>query len=119
MKKSLFKNIIVTIFMMMSVNGAFADSYIMIAPADITKVECQNNKILNLHVLSTLMNEKKSVIVTSVSDGQTNFSLYMKHKKCDYKATIQSGKLSIKGDSAIKILSVDLPPELETSEECK
>jgi hypothetical protein len=43
----------------------------------------------------------------------------MKHKKCDYKATVKNGELNIKGDNAIKILSIDLPPEFESMEGCK
>ena len=112
--KKLFKRLTIIFMSMMSVNFAFADSCLMVAPSNITKVECKNSNILKINILSTLMNEKKSAIVTSLSDGETTFALYMKHKKCDYKATVHNGELKIKGDSAIKILPVDLPPELET-----
>lgn len=115
----LFKNILITVLISMSSNIAFADSCIMIAPDNISKVECQNNNILGFHVLSNLLNEKKSVIVSSVSDGDTSFTIKFKHKKCDYKASVHNGKLEIKGDRYIKILPIDLPPELLPSEEAK
>lgn len=114
----LFKNILIILVVLTSVNFAFADSYIMIAPTDITSVECENQKVVTFNILSTLLNEKKSVIVTSVSDGVANFTIKLKNKKCDYKASVQNGKLDIKGDRFIKILSVDLPPEI-TSQEVK
>ena len=107
-----FSNILITIFMMMPVNFAFADSYIMVSPEEIKSVECQNNSVIGINLLSTLMNERKSVIVTSLTDGYSAFSIKLKHRKCDYKAYIKDGKMTIKGDKYIKVLPVDLPPEL-------
>jgi len=118
MKKSkLLKRFVIIFMSMMSVNFAFADSCLMVAPSNITKVECKNNNVLTLNILTTLAKEKKSVVVSSKQDGETTFFIYMKNKKCDYKATVSNGKLKIKGDSAIKILPVDLPPELEITDE--
>ena len=105
------KRIIITILTMMSVNYAFADSCLMVSPSGISKVECGNNEIISCHVLSSLLNEKKSLIVTSKKDGETTFSVYLNNKKCDYKATVKNEKLEIKGDKTIKILTIDLPPE--------
>lgn len=106
------KRIIITILTIMSVNCAYADSCLLIAPSQITKVECSSDKIVNFHVLSTLLNEKKSLIVTSVGDGEINFSVYLNNKKCDFKAVVNGEKLEIKGDKTIKILPIDLPPEV-------
>lgn len=108
-----FKRLTIIFMLIMSANFAFADSCLMVAPSDITKFECKNNNIVSMNILSNLLNEKKSLIVSSISDGETSFVIYMKHKKCDYKATVSNGKLNIKGDNAIKILPVDLPPELD------
>ncbi len=113
------KRILITIIAACSMNTAFADSCIMITPANITKVDCANNNIVGFHVLSTLMNEKRSLIVTSISDGETSFAVHMKNRKCDYKATVHNGKLKIKGDNTIKVLPVDLPPELNSVEDSK
>ena len=106
------KRIIITILTMMSVNCAFADSCLMVSPSSITKVECGNSEIISYHILSSLLNEKKSLIVTSKKDGETSFSVYLNNKKCDYKATVKGDKLEIKGDKIIKILTIDLPPEV-------
>ena len=45
------------------------------------KIECANNNVLNMHILSTLMNEKKSLIVTPANSGETSFAIIMKNKK--------------------------------------
>ncbi len=116
MKESLIR-ILITLFAISSASTVFANNYIMLSPDNITKIECANNNVLNMHILSTLTNEKKSVIVTPAGSGETNFAIYLKHKKCDYKATVNGDNLTIKGDKTIKILPLDLPPELINSEE--
>ena len=111
MRESLIK-IIITIFALSSAGSVFANNYIMVSPNNITKIDCANNNIVNMHILSTLTNEKKSVIVTPVADGETSFAIYLKNKKCDYKAKVNGENLEITGDKTIKILPLDLPPEL-------
>ncbi len=118
-KKKLFKNILITLLLSISPNFVFADSYIMISPANITKVECDSNEIIEMHVLNDLSNEKKSVIVSSKKDGSTTFYIKLKNKKCDYKVTVSDGKLKITGDRYIKILPIDLPPEFVSCDECQ
>ena len=113
------KRIIITILTMMSVNYAFADSCLMIAPSQITKVECSSEKVITFHVLSTLLNEKKSLIVTSVGDGEIGFSVYLNNKKCDFKAVVSGEKLEIKGDKTIKVIPIDLPPELNNEDKAQ
>lgn len=113
------RRILITIIMMLPFNMAFADSYIMISPNNITNINCTNNNVVSFNVLSTLMNEKKSIILTSLSDGTASLTVNLKHKKCDYKIVVKNGKMDIKGDKFIKILPVDLPPELNATEETK
>jgi len=110
----LLKYIVITLFALLSVNFAYADSCIMISPVSITKVDNENAKFLKFHIISNLDNDKKSVIVTSTQDGEGTFFIKTKNnKKCDYKASVKTGKIEIKGDSTIKILTLDIPPELE------
>lgn len=116
MKESLIR-IFITLFALCSASSVFANNYIMVSPDNITKIDCSNNNVVNMHILTTLTNDKKSVIVTPVADGETTFAIYLKGKKCDYKAKVTNNSLEIKGDKTIKILPLDLPPELTGSEE--
>ncbi|MCR5265839.1 MAG: hypothetical protein K6E29_04510 [Cyanobacteria bacterium RUI128] len=116
MRESLIR-ILITLFALSSATSVFANNYIMVSPENITKVDCSNNNVINIHVLTTLTNDKKSVIVTPASDGETDFAIRLKGKKCDYKAKVSGNNLEIKGDKTIKILPLDLPPELTGSEE--
>ncbi|GEM_PF-4534489 len=112
-KKSLIIKIMLFVAMLCSMNAVYADSCIMISPLTITTVEASNASFLKFHILSTLDNDKKSVIVSSVKDGEGTFAIKTKNnKKCDYKASVKNGKLEIKGDNTIKVLPLDVPPEL-------
>ena len=115
----LLKYIITGLFLTFAANSVFAQSYIMISPVDIVSVDCKNNKVLSFNILSTLNNEKRSLIVTSLSDGNAEFTVKLKTKKCGYKANVHNGKLGISGDKTLKLLPVDLPPELNIVEESK
>ena len=113
----LLKSILLAGLMFAGMNISYAESYIMISPENITEVECPNCDIIDIHVLNSIMNDKKSVIVTSVGDGSSHFALKLKNKRCDYKAVVSKGKMEIKGDSHVKFMPIDLPPEFE-SEGC-
>lgn len=110
----LLKIILLSGLIFLGIDTSYADSYIMISPDNITEVECPNCDIVDIHVLNSIMNDKKSVIVTATGDGSSHFALRLKSKRCDYKATVQGGKLDIKGDKYIKIFPIDLPPEFES-----
>lgn len=92
-------------------NFVFADSYIMIADGPITEIKCPDNCVASVNVLTTLTNEKKSLIVTSVKDGESEFTIKVKNKCHCYKINVCNGKMQICGSNAVKILPVDLPPE--------
>ena len=111
--KRLLKSVILLIMMFAGQNISYADSYIMISPENITEVECPNCDIIDIHVLNSIMNDKKSVIVTSVGNGSSHFALKLKNKRCDYKAVVSGGKMEIKGDKYVKFMPIDLPPEFE------
>lgn len=113
------KRILITLIMILPFNMAYADSYIMISPDNIKEITCSNNSVVSFNLLSTLLNEKKSVILTALSDGSANLTVKLKSKKCDYKISVQNGKMDIKGDRFIKILPIDLPPELSIGEDTK
>ena len=115
--RKLLKFLVFIIVMFTGLNISYADCYIMISPENITEIECPNCDIVDIHVLNSIVNDKKSVIVTATGDGSSHFALRLKNKRCDYKATVSDGKLEIKGDRYIKFFPIDLPPEFE-SEGC-
>ncbi|MCM1264660.1 MAG: hypothetical protein NC200_00550 [Candidatus Gastranaerophilales bacterium] len=106
-----FKRFFITLITILSANIVFADSYIMIADGPITEIKCEDNCIVNVHALTTLTNEKKSVIVTALKDGSTQFTIKVKNRCHCYKVNVTNGIMQICGDNTVKILTIDLPPE--------
>ncbi|MCD8377209.1 MAG: hypothetical protein LUB59_00290 [Candidatus Gastranaerophilales bacterium] len=117
------KRFLITVILLCSANFAYADSCIMIADSEIKDVKCNDTSIVCMRVLTTLTNEKRSIIVTSLKDGQTEFSVKVKSRYHCYKVKVCGSKLTICGDSTLKIMPVDLPAEAlpltPSSEECK
>lgn len=104
---------LLVLILFVSVNMALANSCIIISPYNISRVESESSGFLNFHLLSTLDNTKRSVIVTPFQDGEGCFAIRLKNnRKCDYKACVKDGKLEIKGDTTLKVLPIDVPPEL-------
>ena len=112
------KYILAAIVLICGIKPVFADSCIMISETSITDIKCKDCGIINVKPLLSLSNEKKSIMVTSLRDGQTELTIKIKNKSCCYKVTVSNGKLKICGDNKIKILPVDLPPEVLPQGDC-
>ena len=107
-----FKRAIITLITLLITNIAYADSYIMITDNKISEISCTDNSVINLNILTTLSNEKRSLIVSSIKDGCCEFTIKLNKSNYKYKAMVENGKLKISGSSKIKILPIDLPPEI-------
>lgn len=106
------KNILYTsVLMVLSTNFAFAENYIMMSNESISAVECSNCGVICVKPLATLMNEKKTIIITPLKDGSAEFKVKLKNRTLTYKATVKDGKIDFDGNRVIKIVPLDLPPE--------
>ena len=107
-----FKNILITtVLILFSTNLAFAENYIMMSNESILSVDCSNCGVVAVKPLATLMNDKKTVIITPLKDGTAEFKVKLKHRTLSYKAVVKDGKIDFSGNRIIKIVPLDLPPE--------
>lgn len=107
-----FKNILfITVLMLFSANLVFAENYIMMSNESITAVECSDCGVICVKPLATLMNEKKTIIITPIKDGSAEFKVKLKNRTLTYKAIVKDGKIDFTGNRVIKIVPLDLPPE--------
>lgn len=103
-----------------SANIAFADNYIMLSNENIDSVECIDSGVLSLKPLASLMNDKRTIIISPIKDGIANFKVKLKNRTLCYKAVVKDGKIDFHGNRVIKIVPLDLPPEvLPQSEGCQ
>lgn len=106
------KNILYTsVLMILSTNFAFAENYIMMSNESITAVECSNCGVICVKPIATLMNDKKTIIITPVKDGTAEFKVKLKNRTLTYKAVVKDEKINFSGNRVIKIVPLDLPPE--------
>jgi len=109
----LFKTILYTsAFTILFTNVAKAENYIMLSNESITAVECQNSGVISVKPLSTLMNDKRTIIISPLKDGVADFKVKLKNRTLGYKATVKDNKIEFKGNRVIKIVPLDLPPEI-------
>lgn len=116
-----FKNVLITsILLLFATNFAQAENYILLSNEPITKVECVNSGVISVKPLTSLMNEKKTLLISPLKNGTGEFSIKLKYRTLNYKAIVKDGKIEFKGNSFLKIVPLDLPPEiLPQNEECK
>lgn len=115
------KNFILALIVIMTANVSYAQSCMMISSEKISGVECSDNNVAEVHLIRTLNNESNTIVITPLNDGEITINVRLKkNKKYTYKIKVSCGKVSVKGNKRIKILDVDLPPELIQSEgDCK
>lgn len=111
--------LITTILVFLSTNSVFAENYILMSPEAITEVECQGG-VISVKPLTTLMNEKKTMIISPIKNGSTEFKVKLKNRSLSYRAVVNDGKIEFHGNKVIKIVPLDLPPEFVSSgDSCK
>lgn len=108
-----FKNILITtVLMLLSANIVSAENYIMLSNESITAVECSDTGVICVKPLATLMNDKKTIIISPLKDGTAEFKVKLKHRTLCYKAIVKDCQIEFKGNRVIKIVPLDLPPEI-------
>lgn len=109
MKKIL---IIALISLFTSQAQAFED-YIITTNGKLTHISIENNQIIDVFPLITVMNEKNTLIVHPLKEGTTNFSI-KKNLKEDYtfKVDISNNETRISDNKDFKIISIDKPPTI-------
>lgn len=109
--------IITALFMFLSSNLVLAENYIMLSNEPITKVEISNSNVICVKPLTSLLNEKKTIIISPITDGTAEFKVKLKNRVLAYKATVKDGKIDFQGNRVIKIIPLDLPPEILPKQE--
>lgn len=99
------------IFSMPCASYAFEDCIIS-ADGKLTEIKLENNEIIDVYPIFTLMNEKNMLYVHPLKSGETGFSI-LKNGKDRYKFSVKvdAENTVIKGDECFDILTVDTPPE--------
>lgn len=105
------KKIILTIFTTLFILPVFAfEDCIITTNAKLTDIKIQNNNIIDVFPLITLMNDKNTLIVHPLRTGKTKFSV-MKNQKDKFVFNVEVTKSTTKISDAegFDILTIDCP----------
>ena len=76
-------------------------------------IKIQDNKIIDVFPLITVMNDKNTLIVHPLKEGKTKFSIVKNGKdKYVFDVDVKTEKTSIDNISGFDILTVDCPPNM-------
>lgn len=93
--------------------NAFEDS-IITTNGKLSNIKIEDNTIIEIYPLITIMNEKNTIIVQPLKEGFTTFTV-MKNGKQEYKFEVNVNKKNtqISNNEGFEILSLDIPPQEE------
>jgi len=90
---------------------AFED-YIVTTKGKLTNIEIENNTIIDVHPLVTLMNDKNTLIVHPLKTGATCFKVRKNYKENFlFQVFVEENKTTISNVDGFEVLSIDVPPE--------
>ena len=108
--------ILLVIFISANPIWAYQDC-IVTTSGKLTDISIEDNTVLNVHPLITIMNEKNTLLVQPLKEGQTRFCVLKDGKdKVMFNVKIEQDKTVIDDVEGFDILSIDEPPTEEEFE---
>lgn len=104
------KLLIALIFLTSSSAFAFEDC-VLTTNGKLTDISIEDNTVLNVHPLVTIMNEKNTLLVQPLKEGSTRFCVLKNGKeKIMFYVRITEDKTTIDEVDGFDILAIDEPP---------
>lgn len=119
MKKAFLGLIVGFCLMFISLEVMAFDDYIVLSKMPVKKVVSSDEEVVRANVLTTLMNEKDTVLVKSVAKGKAVLSFEFYGSKIDVPFEVKDKKTTfkLKDTDTLQFVKIDIPPEyLEVDE---
>ncbi len=108
------KWVVATFLLFFALQANAFEDYIITTKGKLTDIQIENNKIVDICPLITVMNEKNTLIVHPLQEGITCFTVMKNDKeKFLFNIKITKEKTTILPIEGFEILAIDVPP-LET-----
>ena len=89
---------------------AFEDCLIS-SDSKLTDIRIEHNDIINVYPIYTLLNEKNTLYVQPLKQGETKFTVLMNNKdKHMFSVKVEAEKTIIDNITGFDVVSIDLPP---------
>ena len=91
--------------------NAFED-LILSSNEKMTDIKIENNQIINIHYLTTILNEKDTIFINPINIGETSFSLIKANEKYTFNVKVDEDETFINNIEGFEIVSLDTPPQI-------
>lgn len=91
--------------------NAFED-LILSSNEKMTDIKIENNQIINIHYLTTILNEKDTIFINPINIGETSFSLIKANEKYTFNIKVDEDETFINNIEGFEIVSLDTPPQI-------
>lgn len=107
------KLFIVVIIMFLSLQAHAFEECVITTKGKLTDIKIENNQIINVYPLITIMNNKNTLFVKPLKEGETNFSVLKNGKQIyNFNVKITENRTQIDDVEGFIIQTLDLPPNL-------
>lgn len=103
----------ICLILLLNLQTVFAfEDCIVSGNGKLTDIKIENNKIIDVYPLITIMNDKNTLIVRPLQTGKTTFSVLKDNKERLYfSVNVEEDKTTISGAEEFDALTIDAPPE--------
>ena len=108
------KKILLLLLSLISINSVFAfEDCLIITDGKLTDIKIENNKIIDVYPLITVMNDKNTLMVHPIAVGKTRFCVLKNSKNLAvFTVEIKENETLIEDVDGFEILTVDEPPDI-------
>lgn len=108
------KKILLLFLMIFMSAPCFAfQNYMVLTDKQISKIKVSNEEIITVQPIKALNNEGKAMIILPHQTGYTRLSFCKGKKHINLLVKVSENETCIKHVNGIKLIPIDLPPELK------
>lgn len=112
MLKKIF--LLINLFILSTLQSQAFEDYLILSNSKLVDIRIENNNIIDVYPLVTVMNEKNILIVHPLACGTTRFSVLKNEKeRVTFHVYIENNKTHIGEVEGFNILALDEPPTEE------
>lgn len=100
------------IFFCLSLKSFALEDYILLSKVPVKKVTSSNKEVIIAHILTTIMNEKNTLIIKSIGKGKAVLTFTIEDEVFDVAVNVKDNKTVFKNKNTnFEFIKIDLPPE--------
>ena len=105
-----YSTIILILFNSLILPAHALEDCVIMAQGKLTDIRIEDNTVLNVYPLITIMNDKNTLMVSPLKEGKTNFSVLKNNReRFVFEVEVTKNGTSIKEVKGFDILTIDEP----------